>query len=137
MTFNIQSLSAANTIDIEIIDPRTGEPLIGEGGKPCSVTTYSPGSKEYAAEQSRASNRAVKRLRQKGRADTTPEEDIAAKATFLTGITRSFNNFVYGEGLEGADMFRAAYSDVAMGWLTDQVNAGAGDWGNSLGSPSN
>lgn len=132
MSFDISSMTAVDTVDIEIIDPRTGEPLIGEGGKPCSVTTHSPGSKAFAAEQSKASNRAIKRLRSKGKSDTTPEEDAASKASFLTGITVSFNNFTYKDGEQGPDMFRACYLDSGMGWLTDQVNTGAGDWGNAL-----
>jgi hypothetical protein len=136
MSFDIASLSAKETIDIEIKDPRTGEALIGDGGKPCSVTTHSPGSKPFAAEQSKASNRAMKRLRAKGKSDTTPEEDAAAKAGFLTGITVSFNNFTYKGGAQGPEMFRSCYLDSAMGWLTDQVNVDAGDWGNAVGAAS-
>lgn len=131
-TFDISSLSAEDTITIEINDPRTGEPLIGAEGKAVSVTTHSPGSKPFAAAQSKAANRTMKRLRTKGRADTTPEEDAAAKASFLTEITVSFNHFTYKGGEQGPEMFRACYLDGAMGWLTDQVNVGAGDWGNAL-----
>lgn len=133
MTFDISALTAADTVDIEVLDPRTGEPLIGEGGRPCSVTTHSPGSKAFVAAQTKASNRALKRLRSKGRQDATPEEDVATKASFLTDITVSFNNFTYKGGENAsADTHRACYSDTGMGWLTDQVNTGAGDWGNSL-----
>ncbi len=136
MSFDISGLAAKETFDIEIMNPATGEPLLGEGGKPCTVTAYGPGTKQFAGAQSRANNRAMKRLRQKGKTDTTPEEDIAAKASFLTDITQSFNNFDYKGGEQGADMFRACYLDIAMGWLTDQVNTGAGDWGNYSSSAS-
>lgn len=136
MSFDISSMAAVDTIDVEIMDPRTGEPLIGEGGKPVTVTTNSPGSKAFASAQSKASNRALKRLRSKGKLETSPEEDAATKASFLTEITVSFNNFTYKGGAQGPDMFRACYLDGGMGWLTDQVNSGAGDWGNALpGSP--
>jgi 3-hydroxy-3-methylglutaryl CoA synthase len=130
MTFDISSLAAGDTFEIEINDPRTGEPLLGEGGKACSVTVFGPGSKPFAAAQSAASNRAMKRLRSKGKIETTAEEDAASKATFLTAITQAFNNFSYKDGEQGPDMFRACYLDGAMGWLTDQVNTGAGDWAN-------
>jgi hypothetical protein len=128
MAFDITSIEVSDTVDIEIMNPATGEPLIGEGGKPVTVTVYGPGSKPFAAAQSAASNRNVKRLRQKGKLETTPEEDAASKASFLTTITSSFNNFTY-KGLEnGPDTFRALYLDLKMGWLTEQVNTGAGDW---------
>lgn len=135
--FDISSLSASDTIEIEIDDPRTGEPLIGDGGKPCSVTVHSPGSKPFAAAQSRASARAIKRLRAKGRIDTTPEEEQAARATFLTEITISFNHFSFrGGDATSPETFRACYSEPAMGWLALKVNDGAGDWGNALTSAS-
>lgn len=128
MSFDIKALAVDETATIEINDPRTGEPLLGEGGKPCSVTVYGPGSKPFAAAQSAASNRAMKRLRSKGKIETTPEEDAATKASFLTAITQSFNGFTYGDMENGPDAFRALYMDPALGWLTEQVNIGAGDW---------
>lgn len=128
--FDIAKLAAQDTFDIPVLNPATGEPLLGEGGVACSVTAYGPGTKPFAAARSRASNRAMKRLRARGKTDTTPEEDIAATAEFLKDITVSFNAFTYGEGEQGPDMFRACYMNTAMGWLTDQVNSGAGDWSN-------
>lgn len=137
MGLDISKFTAAETIDVEILDPGTGEPLIGDDSKPCTVTVFSPGSKPFAAAKSAAGNKALKRLRRRGGADTTAEEDIASTASFLTAITKSFNNFAYkpdqfAEG--GAEMFRACYLDLGMGWLTGQVNSGAGDWGNATKS---
>lgn len=126
--FDIKALAVDETAVIEINDPRTGEPLMGDEGKPCSVTVFGPGSKPFAAAQSAASNRSMKRLRSKGKLETTPEEDAAAKASFLTAITQSFNGFTYGGMENGPDAFRALYLDPSLGWLTEQVNAGAGDW---------
>jgi hypothetical protein len=129
--FDISSLAADETFDVEILNPKTGEALIGDGGKPCSVTVYGPGTKPFAAARSRASNRAVKRLRSKGsKSDTTPEEELAATASFLTDITKSFNNFGYKGMPAGAEAHRALYLDPHMGFITEQVNVGAGDWGN-------
>lgn len=129
---DLSTMIAVDTIDIEINDPRTGEPIIGDDSAPATVTVHSPGSKEFAAARSIASNKAIKRLRQKGKADTTPEEDLASTADFLTRITVSFNGLRFGDGDQGKDMFRAVYLNPGLGWLTDQVNQGAGDWGNSL-----
>lgn len=131
MSLDLANLVAVDTLDIEINDPRTGEPLVLEDGSVASVTVHSPGSKEFAAAKSEASNRAIKRLRSKGKTDTTPEEDLAATANFLTRITISFNGLRFGDA-DGKEMFRSVYMNPGLGWLTDQVNTGAGDWGNSL-----
>lgn len=132
---DLSKMVAVDTIDIEINDPRTGEPLVGEDGKAASVTVHSPGSKEFAAARSVASNKAIKRLRQKGKADTSPEEDIASTADFLTRITVSFNGFTIDKAdPTSKDTFRAVYLNPGLGWLTEAVNQGAGDWGNALKS---
>jgi hypothetical protein len=126
--FDIASIEVSDTTDIAIMNPSTGEPLIGEDDKACTVTVYGPGSKPFKAAQSVASNRAMKRVRAKGRnAETTPDEEAAATASFLSAITVSFNNFNYG-GSGEPEAIRRAYADPKMGWLTEQVNAGAGDW---------
>jgi hypothetical protein len=127
---DISTRAVVDTFDVELIDPSTGEPLLNDVGSTCSVTVYGPGSKPFAAAKSASSNRSMKRMRAKGKLDTTPEEDAAVIASFLTAITVSFNGFDYKGGEQGPDMFRACYLDTGMGWLTEQVNTGAGDWGN-------
>ena len=137
--FDISAKAVVETADIAIIDPNTGEALIGADNQPCSVTVYGPGSRPFAAAQSVASNKAVKRLQAKGKADTTPEEDEASRAAFLSAITVSFNAFGYKElPADDRETFRALYLDRSLGWITDQVNRGAGDWGNfsKASSPS-
>lgn len=132
---DLSTMVAVDTIDIEINDPRTGEPLTAEDGSTVSVTVHSPGSKEFAAARSMASNKAIKRLRQKGKTDTTPEEDLASTADFLTRITVSFNGLRFGDADPSSkDTFRAVYLNPGLGWLTEQVNQGAGDWGNAMKS---
>ena len=130
MSFDIAAMEVADTFDVEILNPKTGEPLIGDDEKPCTVTVYGPGTKQFAAARSKASNKTMKRLRTKGKLDTSADEDLAATASFLTEITAAFNGFTYKDGEQGEAMFRACYLDARMGWLTDQVNTGAGDWGN-------
>jgi hypothetical protein len=134
---DISTRAVADTFDVEINDPKTGEPLLADDGKLCTVTVYGPGSKPFAAARSAASNRSMKRLRAKGKIDTTAEEDAASTATFLTAITQSFNGFDY-KGMEnGPEAFRALYLDPGLGWLTEQVNLAAGDWANfSQAAPS-
>lgn len=130
MSFDISTKAATETCDVPLIDPATNEPLIGDGGQPCSVSVYGPGSRQFAAAKTASTNRAMKRFKAKGKADTTPEEEEASVASFLTAITVSFNGFGY-KGLPNEPAtFRQLYLDRSLGWITDQVNQGAGDWGN-------
>jgi len=128
--FDVSTLAAEECFQIILNHPATGEPLDGEGGKPCAVTVYGPGSKPFAAAKAAASNRAVKRLRAKGSVESSAEEDAAATASFLAAVTKSLDNFTYKDGEPGPAMFKALYLDPGMGWLAEQVNNGAGDWAN-------
>lgn len=130
MTFNIATKAVTETTEIKINDPATGDQLTGEGGKPCSVTVYGPGSKPYLAAQAVDNAKMVKRARARGNAPETAEEAIARKAALLASITVSFNGFDYNGGPNERETFKACYSDPGLGWLTEQVNLGAGDWGN-------
>lgn len=144
MGFDIsQRAQKRETLDIELADPETGEPLIGQNaeGKPApmSVTIHAPGTKPYVKAVSDAENRNIRRLQQRGaKKGQTPEEKVGNVATLLTDLTISFNNFDYkpqefpsgAGGEQNREMFRACYKDIGMGWLTEQVNAGTGDWGN-------
>lgn len=136
MSFNIASKKAAEMADIEIIDPETLEPMIGEAGAVCSVTLYSPGTKPYLAAQAAANARYVKRLKAKGNVEETPDEINTARATFLTAITVSFNNFNYNDKPDGPEAWRAAYLDSNIGWLPTQLNSRAGDWSNFMQAAS-
>lgn len=143
--FDISSIEVSDTIDVALEHPKTKEPMLvggqeiddGEGGTktvggaPMTVTVHGPGSKEFKAAKSAQSNRNMKRARASGgRVETTADEDAADVAAFLSLITVSLNNFTY-KGLDPKDRetFRALYLDRKMGWLTDQVNTAAGDWG--------
>lgn len=144
-TYDVSTVEVSDTFDVEILHPKTQDPMIvgGEttedpetgakkttGGKPMTVTVFGPGSKVFKAAQSVQSNRAIARFKAKGKGESTPEEDAANTARFLSACTVSFNNFGY-KGMEaGREMFRALYLDPKMGWLTEQVNKEMGDWSN-------
>lgn len=130
MSFNIASKRAVETTEVKIIDPSTGEQLVGEGGKLASVTVYGPASKIHIAAQSAANARLIKRAQAKGSTEETADEALAAKAAFLTDITVSFNNFSYGDMPDGPEAWRACYADAGLGWLANQVDRGGGNWGN-------
>lgn len=132
-TFDISTIEIADTITVEILHPATGEPYLNDSGEPLSVTVHAPGSPQYAAAQAAAGNRMSKRFRQKGKVDTTPEEDAAHKAQTLADLTISLNGFTY-KGGDPTDRktHLALYKDPKMGFITDKVNADAGDWGNCM-----
>jgi hypothetical protein len=50
-------------------------------------------------------------------------------AEFLASCTVSFNNFAYKD-LTGTEMFKAAYLDTTIGFISEQVNKAIGDWAN-------
>lgn len=143
--FDISTIEVDDTVDVILEHPKTKEPiLVGGteiadedggmtlvGGVPMSVTVYGPGSKQFKAAKSAQSNRNMKRARASGgRVETTADEEAGDVAAFLATITVSLNNFNYkGLPSDSRDTFRAMYLDRKMGWITDQVNGQAGDWG--------
>jgi len=133
--FDITQARASETSTIKL---RKGDdsPLMGKDGKTqLSITVYGPGSREYNEATSRRQNRALDKLKRKGKMDQTADEKIAEEATFLTAITVSFNGFGYPPAgdLSGAALFKAVYSDPTLGFIKDQVAEFAGDWENFTG----
>lgn len=133
---NIASLAVAATAALHVKGP-TGEPLYAdeEGTLPVRIHVHGPGSRAYGIVETRQSARALKRMQDNDGKITaaTPEERSAETAEDLAAITVRFENFDYqGGGVElaGADMFRAAYADQGLGFITRQVTKFVGDWGN-------
>ena len=93
-----------------------------------SVTVYGPGSKQFQRAQS-VRNRAILEYVKKGGKKMKDNEQRELDAEFLASCTVSFNGFVYKE-LTGIEMFRAAYMDTAIGFISEQVNKAIGDWAN-------
>lgn len=133
---NIASLAVAATAALHVKGP-TGEPLYAdeEGTLPVRIHVHGPGSRAYGIVETRQSARALKRMQDNDGKITaaTPEERIAETAEDLAAITASFENFEYqglGAPAVGADMYRAAYADPGLGFITRQVTKFVGDWGN-------
>ena len=136
-TFNIALLAVSASAICHIKSP-TGEPLYADEAreKPIRIKLYGPGSKPYGVVESRQSARALKRMQDNDGKITaaTPEERVTETAEDLAAITAEFENFDYqapdGSPLAGAEMFRAAYADQGLGYITRQVAKFVGDWGN-------
>lgn len=131
--FDITSVAVEETATLELTDAN-GVPLITKN-KQLSITLCGPGSETFAQAEAKRQNRLLERLKKKGKAELTPEEQAAEQAEFLASITVSFNGFNYPPAgdASGRDLFRALYRDRKVGFITDQVQRFVGDWGNFTG----
>lgn len=125
--FDISKLAVKETAIIELETP-DGEPLLNESGKVLSVTVYGPGSKQFQRGQGKR-NRAILDHVRKGGKKMKDEEQRELDAEFLADCTASFNEFVYKD-MTGYDMFKAAYLDAGIGFISEQINKAIGDWAN-------
>jgi hypothetical protein len=127
MTFDISKLAVKDTGIVELESP-DGEPLVNDKGEPMSITVYGPGSKQFQKAQG-VRNRAILEYVRKGGKKMKDDEQRELDADFLASCTASFNGFTYKE-YTGYDMFRAAYLDPSIGFISEQVNKAVGDWSN-------
>lgn len=133
MAFDISTLSAAETGTLELVTPG-GDELLNDKGEPCTITVFSPGTKQYQKALS-AKNRAVYEFVKRGGRKMKDGEQREIDARFLADITASFNGFGYKD-LKGYEMFKALYSDETIGFIAEQVNGFVNDWGNFTRKPA-
>lgn len=131
MSFDIKTKKAVSTKTLELTDG-SDDPLLDDKGKRLSITVYGPGSKEYQRAQARRTNKAIERIKRKGKADVTAEQSTRESAEFLAACTVSLNGFDYPTDpkTEGYEMFLALYEDTELGYIRDQVAEFIGDWSN-------
>lgn len=130
---NIATLAVSAAAPLHLKDA-AGELLYADAEKklPVRIRLHSPGSDAYGTVEGRQTARAVKRMNEnEGKLTAgTSEERRAETAEDLAAITIGFENFTYGEGLHGEELFKAVYADPALGFITRQVQKFLGDWGN-------
>lgn len=126
---DVSAIKAADTAAIHIKNA-AGEPLY-DGDKPVRIIVYGPGSRQFAAVETRQSNRAVKRMNDNdGKiVALAAEERLAETAEDLADITVRFENLSSGDK-EGSALFQAVYGDAQLGFITRQVTKFLNDWGN-------
>ena len=126
---DIRKFAVEETGVLELLGA-SDEPLLDESKKPITVTLYGPGSKQYAKAQAAQSNRMIDKLKKKGKSDQSADERARETAEFLAACTKDFSdNLEYGD-LQGEALHRAVYSDVTLGFISEQVNKYLSDWGN-------
>lgn len=124
---DIKKFAVVETSRLHLRD--ANDVLMYDGDKPIAINVYGPGSKQYAAATAKQSNRFVNTLKRKGKSDQTAEQKAEENAEFLAACTESFENLAYDD-LQGADLFRAVYADISIGFIADQVAAHMKEWGN-------
>jgi len=130
--FEITSIAAKDTFTLELMGTND-EPLVGADGKPLTVTVYGPGSKEHQRAQAKRTQRMMDQLAKKGKMKLTAEEQQREQAEFLAACTESINGWAY-KGETGPEAILAAYSDPAIGFISDQVTKALSDWANFTNS---
>lgn len=132
-TFNIAVLAVAS-IGVLHVKTASGEPAYADAERklPLRIHLHSPGSDIASVVEGRQTARSLKRMQDNDGKITagTPEERRAETAADLAALTINFENFAYGDGLSGEQMFRAMYADPTLGHITRQVTKHFGDWGN-------
>ena len=125
---DLRQFAANETARIELTDG-IGNPLQDAEGNHPAIVVYGPGSRQYTAAVAARNNRVMERLRKKGKADLSAEQQLADHASFLAACTQSMEN-IERDGLAGDALYRAIYSDSNIGFVAEQVSAQLGDWGN-------
>jgi hypothetical protein len=130
--FEITSLAAKDTFTLELLSTDDA-PLRDTDGAPLSVTVYGPGSKAYAAAQAARTQRMLERMKARGKARLSADEQTRENAEFLAACTVSFNGWSY-KGANDAPAVLAAFGDTSIGFIADQVSKAIGDWANFTNS---
>jgi len=126
---DIRKFAVEETGVLELRDA-ADEPMVGDDGKPMTITLYGPGSKPYAKAQAAQQNRMIDKLKRKGKSDQTADEKARETAEFLAGCTKEFSPNIEIDGLTGEALFKAVYSDTSIGFVAEQVGRYLGEWGN-------
>ncbi len=107
-------------------DGADGKP---DESKPMRVYLFGPGSKQFAKAKAAAGNRAIDRLKKRGKSDQTAEDNAKETADFLTSCTQSMENIDYEE-LTGAEMFKAIYLELDLCFIPMQIDKYLSDTAN-------
>lgn len=152
----LTSLALAATLFVHFKDPRSDEPvyhpqaatfpegheLAGQANpnagepdleRPVGVRIYGPGSKEYRAAQTAITNENIERKRKKVTAELIEKNAVE----LLARTTYEFVGFDYQGKGASPEVCRAFYLDAQFVHLKEQVQAGMGDYGGFLPTPSN
>lgn len=136
MAVNLLDFAVPSIGQIQLKRP-DGSPLLDENNQPAFARVHSPASKTYEVANAARRRKTMKRVRDAGGRIEAAADDSADSLEFLVAITESLENIhiPLPEGESGAKaIVRAVYSNPALGFIRDQVEAAASDWGSFLDS---
>lgn len=118
-----------------------GSPLLDpETQQPAFARVHSPASKIFEVATAAKRRKSMKRVREAGGRIEAIADDREDNVEFLVAITESFENVdvPLPEGESGAKaLVRAVYSNPALGFIREQVEAAANDWGSFIKGSAN
>lgn len=126
---DIRRFAVEETGVLELRDA-SDEPMVGEDGKPMTVTVYGPGSKQYAKAKAAQNNRMMDKVKKSGKTDQSEVEQARETVEFLASVTKEFSANIEADGLTGEALFKVVYSDKKIGFIAEQVQKFSGDWAN-------
>jgi len=133
--FDITKEFPADTASIHLKGLR-GDYLYNDDGKPVQIVVYGPGTKQFAAMESRQTTRTLKRMKQNDgeMAVGSPEQTAKEQAEDLASITSRFENFDWPvpEGTSDFDKFQSFYLNEKTVHFKTQVKKALGETGNFI-----
>ncbi|MRV72572.1 hypothetical protein GJ700_12725 [Duganella sp. FT92W] len=118
--------------DLMYADGPDGQPDLN---RPMRAHLYGPGTKQYAVARAEQSNRTMDRMKRKGKADLSSDEQVKENAKFLARCTAQLENVEY-ENLSGDDLHMAVYNDLELCFIPAQIDKFIGDTANFTAQPS-
>lgn len=130
--FNLKKMAIAAAANMVVRDA-AGDVQLDDAGKELSITLCSPGTKQHQkakhARDERHNARVLARMQGKGDSKMSAEDHNVERAEFLAACTLSFNGHGI-EGMAGYEMYKAAYADIEIGHVADDVEKFLGERGN-------
>lgn len=130
---------AVNLLDIQVpaigkinLKHPDGSPLLDENQQPAFARVHSPASKVWEIANAAKRRKVMKRVRDAGGRIEAAADDSADNVEFLVAITEEFvgADVPLSNGESGAKaMVRAILSNPALGFIRDQIEGAASDWG--------
>ncbi|WP_343526744.1 hypothetical protein [Sphingomonas sp.] len=129
---DITTQAVANTAPLHLKDASGN--LLYYKGQPVRIHLYGPASPQYARIEERQTQRALKRAQDNDGKPSAMSSDQRRETTAedYAAVTASFENFAYPPAgkASGEDLYRATYSDPALGFIVNQITRFLADWGN-------
>lgn len=129
MAVNLLAIQVPTTGLINLKAP-DGSPLLDADNRPAQARVHSPASKVWEVANASKRRKTMKRVREFNGKIEAAADDAEDTVDFLVAITEEFVNVEIPDAPVGAKaLVRAIYENPALGFIRDQVETAANDWG--------